>query len=37
MMRAAFFVAGFLAAACTFTAWCCLYVGTLDDDEIEDW
>lgn len=37
MMRAALFVAGFLAAACTFTAWCCLYVGAQADEELEDW
>lgn len=32
MGRVALIAAGFLAAACTFAAWCCLYVGGLDDE-----
>ena len=32
MGRVALIAAGFLVAACTFVAWCCLYVGGLDDE-----
>ena len=34
MARAVLFAAGFLAAACTLTAWCCLYVGAQADRHI---
>lgn len=36
MGRTALVVAGFLAAACTLIAWCCLYVGAQADRHIEE-
>lgn len=36
MMCVALFAAGFLAAACAFTAWCCLYVGVQADRHLEE-
>ena len=40
MGRVTLITAGFLAAACTLVAWCCLRAGDSDDDleeEYENW
>ena len=40
MGRVALISAGFLAAACTLVAWCCLRAGDSDDEleeEYENW
>ena len=37
MGRVALIAEGFLAAACTLVAWCCLRAGDSDDDLVEEY